>query len=341
VPFYPFTPVSTAPSGPAGGDLGGTYPDPSVLGIDGVEITGSAPTAGQILEAQSGSTMEWVTGGGGPPSGAAGGDLSGTYPDPVVSQIDGQALPVPVSLGGTGATTAIGALAALGGAPLASPALTGSPTAPTKPALTDNTDIATTGYTDAAVAVETSRAEAAEATFIPQKVIVQTLAVAAASITFNAIPAGYNQLRLVVIGASAAAAETDRWLVAVNGDSGAHYDTDISYVNDTTLVGLVKNAQTGWLGAAAAPVGDMPAASATPGVAGILEIVIPAYAGTALQKVGLWRSGYCDAATSASDQLYSGAIMAWRSAAAISSITIVTVTGSNLVAGTTAVLYLS
>ena len=49
-------------------------------------------------------------------------------------------------------------------APLASPALTGTPTAPTQTALTNNTDIATTAYTDAAVAVETSRAETAEAT---------------------------------------------------------------------------------------------------------------------------------------------------------------------------------
>ena len=48
-------------------------------------------------------------------------------------------------------------------APLASPALTGTPTAPTKSALTNNTDIATTAYTDSAVAVETSRAETAEA----------------------------------------------------------------------------------------------------------------------------------------------------------------------------------
>ena len=52
-------------------------------------------------------------------------------------------------------------------APLASPALTGSPTAPTKPALTSSTDIATTAYADAAVAVETGRAEAAEALALP------------------------------------------------------------------------------------------------------------------------------------------------------------------------------
>jgi hypothetical protein len=54
-----------------------------------------------------------------------------------------------------------------GAAPLASPALTGTPTAPTKTALTNNTDVATTAYADAAVAVETSRAETAEALKAP------------------------------------------------------------------------------------------------------------------------------------------------------------------------------
>lgn len=52
-------------------------------------------------------------------------------------------------------------------AKLLSPAFTGTPTAPTQSALTNNTDIATTAYTDAAVAVETSRAEAAEALKAP------------------------------------------------------------------------------------------------------------------------------------------------------------------------------
>ena len=49
----------------------------------------------------------------------------------------------------------------------ASPALTGTPTAPTASALTDNTQLATTAYADSAVAVETSRAETAEALKAP------------------------------------------------------------------------------------------------------------------------------------------------------------------------------
>jgi hypothetical protein len=52
----------------------------------------------------------------------------------------------------------------LGGlAQLASPAFTGTPTAPTAPALTASTRLATTAYADSAVAIETTRAEAAEA----------------------------------------------------------------------------------------------------------------------------------------------------------------------------------
>jgi hypothetical protein len=48
-------------------------------------------------------------------------------------------------------------------APLASPALTGTPTAPTQAALTNNTDIATTAYTDAAVAASGAPQAAAAA----------------------------------------------------------------------------------------------------------------------------------------------------------------------------------
>lgn len=52
-------------------------------------------------------------------------------------------------------------------APLASPALTGTPTAPTATALTNSTRIATTAYADSAVGVETTRAQTAEALKAP------------------------------------------------------------------------------------------------------------------------------------------------------------------------------
>lgn len=67
-----------------------------------------------------------------------------------------------------------------GAAPLASPTLTGTPTAPTAIALTEDTQIATTAYTDSAVGVETSRAETAEALLMP------SLTVASESANFTA-----------------------------------------------------------------------------------------------------------------------------------------------------------
>lgn len=55
-----------------------------------------------------------------------------------------------------------------GAAPIASPALTGNPTAPTQPALNNSTRLATTAYADMAVGVELARAEAVEVLLAPK-----------------------------------------------------------------------------------------------------------------------------------------------------------------------------
>ena len=92
--------------GPAGGDLDGAYPDPQVVAVTEEAGTGDRLPIGNIDEGtflkRQGNEIVGVSNPGATPTGPAGGDLGGTYPDPEVVAIEETSGPTRLAIDGIG-----------------------------------------------------------------------------------------------------------------------------------------------------------------------------------------------------------------------------------------------
>jgi hypothetical protein len=224
----------------------GSPPTPPEISLD--EITPGAN--GQWLRTLGGAAV-WDTVTSMPPSGAAGGVLGGTYPNPSFAadmatqvELDAEAA----------ARIAADALKA----PLASPALTGVPTSTTPGAGDSSTKIATTAFVRS------------ELPFL--KVGQQVAAGGETTLTVGSIPGTYTNLLFVFKMRQTASGSASVALRFSGDSSAAYYDTEFDFFGGSIAAHAVGS------GATSGRFGRCPGSDAGAGQFGSGYVFVPSYA---------------------------------------------------------------
>lgn len=153
----------------------------------------------------------------------------------------------------------------------------------------------------------------------------QTLASTGNSVTFT-IPAGFTNLH-IYMSASNTSGSSASIQMQFNGDTGADYSDELLYATGTTPAAVGQASQTSLF------VGSSAGGSGISGATNIVDIV--AYSNTAMQKSYASRSSVPLTTTTAQVSQVGGF---WSSTAAITSITILSQSGTSFAAGSTFIL---